>query len=471
MSNRTFFKRVKEGHMSFGDIFSDVTRRHTAEETSSVFISGTSLTTPKEDEMLSGWIKPFLFARFFVMAAAMLLLVFILGSVLDYSGAYYLLMVGIPFIVPLTILLLVWEMNVPRNISLYEVIQIVAIGGILSIIAAVIGFRFDTTETAVWAGLVEEPAKLLVIYLLLRRKNYTYALNGILLGVAVGTGFAIMESLIYTWSNFYNGVILGVNLVLADKASESIIWSMGVYQGLGTALVRAITAISGHGIYAGLYGGALVKVKGTEEVQVTHLLKFDFLKYFAISILLHALHNLGPDLGLPTLFDGMLPSEYLIIAVIALCLLLPCLRDGVNQIVTIASRKNGGRVTQAVNHGDSARVAAPQGAAQASGCEAQLQCITGPSVGQVYRIQSGQTVTLGRTAGKNDISLPGCDNVSGLHCRIAVNGSLVTVTDLGSTNGTYLDNQRLTPQQPMTAMDGAVICLGSKNCSFRLQIR
>lgn len=37
-SNRTFFKKVKEGHMSLKDIFSDVLKKHTPEELSLIHI-------------------------------------------------------------------------------------------------------------------------------------------------------------------------------------------------------------------------------------------------------------------------------------------------------------------------------------------------------------------------------------------------------------------------------------------------
>ena len=66
-NNRTFFKQVKEGHLTLKDIFSDVKRKHTPEESARVFIAGTALTTPDESEMLAGWQKPFLFARFFLI--------------------------------------------------------------------------------------------------------------------------------------------------------------------------------------------------------------------------------------------------------------------------------------------------------------------------------------------------------------------------------------------------------------------
>ena len=67
--------------------------------------------------------------------------------------------------------------------------------------------------------------------------------------------------------------------------------------------------------------------------------------------------------------------------------------------------------------------------------------------------------------------LHGCENVSSKHCKITVTGGKVIVTDLNSTNGTYLDNQRLTPNQGMPVLNGSTICLGNKNCALRIYTR
>ena len=472
-NNRTFFKNVKEGNMSLGDIFSDVTRKHTPQETAGVLTAGTALTTPRESEMLAGWQKPFLFARFFLGFVAVLVLSYVMGTLLGHDGGVYLLLVGIPFLVPVTLLLLVWEMNVPRNISLYEIIKIVALGGIMSLIATIIISYYSDLPLAAWAGVVEEPAKLVIIYAILHKKNYKYAINGVLIGAAVGTGFAVMESLYYVFNNIFIGIVNALivcaneGLTAVDIVNNSpMVWSTGIMNGLDVALARAVTAISGHGVFAALYGGALVKAKGDEEISLTHLFKLEFLAYFVVSILLHALHNYGINLGLPVLLDGLLPCEYIIIAAIAVALLLNSLKMGVNQVVGICAAKNGGRVTMAVNRG-----AAPaQASAPASNFEVQIQCVAGPSVGQSFRCRDGQSLTLGRGS-RCDIALSGCDSVSGTHCRIAVSGGRVTITDLNSTNGTYLDNQRLAPSQPMPALDNSTIYLGNKNVAFRIHFR
>ena len=162
-NNKTFFKDAKNGTLSLGELFSETMKRHSAEDTAKVLTAGTVLTTPEERDMLADWQRPFLFARFFLGWVGVLLLAFLMASLVGFTGGYYLLMVGIPFLVPTTILLLVYEMNVPRNISLYDVIKAATLGGVLSILAAAIINYYTDDYMAVWAGAVEEPAKLLVI--------------------------------------------------------------------------------------------------------------------------------------------------------------------------------------------------------------------------------------------------------------------------------------------------------------------
>lgn len=492
-NNRTFFKNVREGQMSLGDIFSEVFDRHTPEQTARVFIAGTELTTPKEAEMLAGWQKPFLFSRFFTFTSLVLVLFYILAIQFDHGTGKVLLLILLPLLVPVSVLLLTWEMNVPRDISLMEVIKMVALGGALSMIANFVLQIAGVNPSVTWFGLVEEPAKLIIIILMLKQKNRRYILDGVLIGMAVGTGFAIVETLDYVWGAFtlgatasaldlmitalqQPGATLGgvVEAFVANlDALEYLAMEAGFQEGMHVALIRSINGISGHGLYSALYGGGLLMAKGSEEFQIGHLFSIDHLKYMAAAVLLHAMNNSGVTFGLPVFWEGRISTVLLLNTAVGVVLFLGLLRTGVNQIVKITTAKNGGRVTMAVNRGPAPMpgpAPSPAPAIAAHG-EARLECIAGPSVGQVYRCTSGSSLTLGRTAGRCDVALPSCESVSSAHCRITVNGSRVTVTDLNSTNGTYMNNQRLAPMQNMPVMDGSVIYLGNKTCAFRIRIR
>lgn len=479
-TNKTFFKNAKDGNMSLGDIFSEMAKHHKPEETAKVLTAGTVLTTPEESKMLADWQRPFLFARFFLGWLGVLLLAFLMATIVDFVGGYYLLLIGIPFLVPITILLLVYEMNVPRNISLTEVVSAAALGGVLSILATAIANFYTADYMAAWAGLVEEPAKLLVIYLILRRKNYKYALNGALIGAAVGTGFAVMESLMYVVTGIGEGVLLAIvfnttegGMTLAEILENyNSVWLTGIFTALYTAVARAVTAVSGHGIFAALYGSALVKAKGDEEIRLAHLVNPGFLVYFAAAILLHALHNYDLNLGLPVLLGDTLPCEYIIIAAIAVALLLNTLHIGVNQAVSIALSLNDDRFTYAVDEKKKEQKTPQQ--ARRSGPVAyqdfKLKCIAGPYAGKKYRCMEGQAFTIGRDSRSNAIAVPECKYVGAVHCRIEVSGGRLYITDLTSKNGTYMDGQRLAPNQPMSALNASVIQLGNEECRFQVII-
>lgn len=475
MGNRTFFKNAREDKMTLGDIFADVMNKHTEEEVANVFIGGTVLTTPKEEDMLAKWQKPFMFARFFGYMIIGLLICMALWKGLQHTSGLHLMLVGINFIVPVTLMILAWEMNIPRTISLADIFKMMAIGGLMSMIICQFGFAmfpsmpFETM--AVFAGFAEEPAKLLLIYYYLSRKDRKYILEGVLIGVAVGTGFAVFESLWYSMRTFAEAGCLNAiqwyveGGVTLEEAIE-IGGIQGALQGIYNAVSRAFSAILGHGIYAGLYGGGLLMAKGSEKISPRHLFTVDFLKYFVLSIALHAYNNYasgGLGLGLPEFFDGALRVETLLEGIIGIIVLLDIFKKGVNQVVKVCADKNGGRVTMAVNRGKSAE--------NYQVARIALEAISGPYMGQTYGIATGQDMTIGRSEGKNNIALPACKNISSMHCQITAEGGQLKVKDLNSTNGTYVGDQKLAPYQERYVGEGMVIYLADKNCGFRVRVQ
>lgn len=79
-------------------------------------------------------------------------------------------------------------------------------------------------------------------------------------------------------------------------------------------------------------------------------------------------------------------------------------------------------------------------AALPEGKTVALSVIAGPSKGQVFRLDKAQ-VTIGRYG--TDIVLNDPE-ISRKHCSLIVHGTSAVLTDLGTTNGTFMDGQRIT---------------------------
>ena len=224
MENKTFFRKAQTGDLHFKDIFSDVNKKHTSKDTAQMFIAGTPMTTPDERDMLVSWNKPFVFARFFLWGAAALAILYFLYRCFKSAYSLYALLSLMPCLVPIACLLLVWELHIPRNISLYEVLQMVIVGGALSLLFTFIFGVFRQSllgiSGAIWAGLTEEPAKLLAVCIFLRKKDRKYLLNGLLIGFAVGVGFDFMESIGYTFEALVNGI---VKVILTEIILKSLL--------------------------------------------------------------------------------------------------------------------------------------------------------------------------------------------------------------------------------------------------------
>lgn len=113
--------------------------------------------------------------------------------------------------------------------------------------------------------------------------------------------------------------------------------------------------------------------------------------------------------------------------------------------------------------------APPAPPAPAPSSNITLRLCTGPMAGAAYSCAPGSYATLGRAPSRCEIVLDQQYNmVSGVHCRIAFYDNYATVTDLNSTNGTFLNGTRLNPGEPMTAQNGATIYLASSACAFQI---
>lgn len=289
-----------------GEMFSEVFKKHTDDEVEAYFTVGTAETIPDIMEVDTTWPRPWVFFRTFAGATL------VYGGFVQAWQNFHVLnlipgaiVIG-SFVVPLSVLIFFFETNVRRNVSLYQVLKMLFFGGILSLIFSLILFKviaINALGLSV-AGLVEEPGKLLALFLVVNIPKYKYTHNGLLFGAAVGTGFAAFESA---------GYALTIGL---STNNPQVIFDI--------ILVRGMLAPFAHIVWTAMSAAALWKVKGDRPFNLEMVQDSRFLRVFGIAVVLHMLWN-SP-------FDLPLFGKYIGLGMVAWTVVLALIQDGLQQL-------------------------------------------------------------------------------------------------------------------------------------------
>lgn len=420
--NTEFYNRAQKSSITLKDVFSDVFKKHHKIDGERIFIAGTSSTTPSEAEMLKEWRKPWLFLRVLGVGFLLIILLYIMKSMGYGIFTDALQVLTGAAVIPFAVLLLYWEMNIPRNIPIYKVLFITLIGGVLSLIFTVLLNDVFGTQSmpAEFAAFIEEPAKLAAVCIFLRKPKYRYTLNGILIGGAIGCGFAFIET-------------------------------TGYYMQFGgaTLLVRGLLAPGGHVLFAALYAGALAGIKGKEKLRLKHFASPTFIGFFAASVVLHFIGN-DADIRLfwiPIFGD----FKYVLLLVAGWTILLMLIKRGVKEILVLTQSKNS--VSNAV------------GTKQLS-----LFGVSGMHAGKTIPLSGGRIV-FGRSKEACNFLFPGdTAGISRQHCTLSVDGKYVWLCDDNSSYGTFLENgKRLKPGSKIQLKPGQRFYLANRNTMFELR--
>lgn len=267
-----------ENYVTFKDLFKNTFQKHSDEELDDIFVCGTKNTTPDikniKPKDASAWVY-FKILIFFVIAYIPTRMGYITYGNLNFLPA--MIMLG-AFAIPVAVLMFFYEINLFRNIPFYKIVKYFVLGGALSLIftmlLSTLGFNMDisTYSGALMVGLVEEVAKAVVVALFLfKSKKSNYILDGLLIGAAVGAGFAAFETA---------GYILKFGLSSGNAAMLNII------------KLRGFLAPGGHVAWAAIEGGALMYVKGFDKLDKRHLSDKRFLLICLIPILLHGIWDM-----------------------------------------------------------------------------------------------------------------------------------------------------------------------------------
>lgn len=228
---------------SLREMLSAVFKRYGDDAIETYFSVGLKETTPPLSMVSTKWPKPWMFAR--ALGFSLLLYFGFLTAMVVFNAPIALpavIMTG-SFAIPIATLLFFFEMNAPRNVSIYQVLKLLLLGGLLSIASSLLLFELTIVDDWIGppaAGIIEELGKLLAVIMLTRSRDpsrYPYVLNGLLFGAAVGTGFAAFESAGYAL------------LIMMENQSAT--------DGNINIFIRGILSPFGHIVWTALTAGAL----------------------------------------------------------------------------------------------------------------------------------------------------------------------------------------------------------------------
>jgi RsiW-degrading membrane proteinase PrsW (M82 family) len=271
----TGYDRLQGFH--FRQLFVEIFSHFSKDDVESVFECGGPRSTPPLKDVRDEWPRPWFFWRI-LLFGSLIYIGFLLGLIFFANPKLLpgFMIVG-AFFVPFAFGILFFEYNVLRNISLYQILKCMLVGGILSILISLFLFEFTglgrTFLGATAAGIVEETGKLLTATLLLCTvSGRRWILNGVLVGAAVGVGFAGFETAGY--------------ILEAGRGDDFEAMN-------GTLIMRALFAPFCHVAWTAITAGALWRDGETRLSAIELFFSIKFLRVFAFVMLLHMFWNSG----------------------------------------------------------------------------------------------------------------------------------------------------------------------------------
>lgn len=187
------------------------------------------------------------------------------------------------FLAPVVFVVFLYENRQLSRLPLANVVLGFLYGGALAVfIASVLESLLIselTLSTAFSVGFIEELAKILPLFLIAGNLKHNIQLNGIILGVAIGMGFAALES---TGYSFVTLLGTGGNLTLS----------------VGVLILRGLLSPAAHGAWTGILAGVIFRESQPFLFRIDPLVLFAYLGVSA----LHGLWN-----GLPFILPALMP--------------------------------------------------------------------------------------------------------------------------------------------------------------------
>ena len=298
---------------SVRSFFSAVFSHHDPTEVERSLAVGAPQTTPPISNAMGVMPNPWIFFR--VLSGTILAyLIFLYGweTYRNLNLVPGLIIIG-SFAVPFSVLILFFELNTPANISLIKIVKLVVIGGAISLLLSL--FLFEATPFlgmfgASAAGVVEEVGKLGALLLALsaaERTKYKYRLNGLLLGAAIGTGFAAFESAGYALRYGISGAAEMVDIIN----------------------FRGALSPFGHIAWTAIAASAFWVARPFHGDMFSTIRSVQFLRVFLIPVALHFIWNLP--------FQGPFMIKYAVLGFAAWVVVISLVQSGLKEMASCCS--------------------------------------------------------------------------------------------------------------------------------------
>jgi protease PrsW len=225
------------------------------------------------------------------------------------------------FLVPVVFVAFLYDHQHISSLSLDTVAASFAVGGVLGVLGAtvieslVVPVPTNPTQgLSLWGaflvGLIEEGCKIAAVILLARKMRHTSQMDGLLLGGAVGMGFAALESTGYAFTAL---------LISQGHISAS----------LTTTVLRGLLAPFGHGVWTGILGAVLFRESGPRHFRITGPV---ILTYLFVSVL-HTLWDGLPFTLVLVIGSGgvAVPLTSIIVGIIGLSVLSVLYRGAIGR--------------------------------------------------------------------------------------------------------------------------------------------
>ncbi|MDX6705048.1 MAG: protease PrsW [Solirubrobacteraceae bacterium] len=192
------------------------------------------------------------------------------------------------FVVPVCGAIYVFDRLYDSAFPPVTIVEAFALGGTLGVVLAVLGEYLllgNGGSQYLGVGLIEEASKLAVLWLVARRLGSYSIRDGIVLGVAVGFGFASFES-----SGYALVALFGAH-------------GLELHNMISTVLERGLLAPVGHGLWTGVLGGVLFMAARHGRLRLARSVVAAYL----FVALLHALYDSSSGIG--ALIVGLLTDN------------------------------------------------------------------------------------------------------------------------------------------------------------------